>query len=105
MFITSSGTLDNSKELRSWIIKNGEADVIGAFRLNNETFGGTKATSDIIIVQKRVGVKINPNAIDISQTSIVRVVTYKTGDSEYIKGRFVEIEKKKEVEYLLCETS
>ena len=52
--------------------------MIGAFRLNNETFGGTKATSDIIIVRKRTGSKPADNAIDILDTIIVRTGEYKT---------------------------
>lgn len=57
IFITSSGTLDNSKKLREWIVGDGASDVIGAFRLNNTTFGGTGATSDIIVLRKRVNGK------------------------------------------------
>jgi adenine-specific DNA methylase len=64
IFITSSGTMDNSQKLREWIVGEGGADVVGAFRLNNETFGGTGATSDIIVVRKRVNGQKSANAID-----------------------------------------
>ena len=73
VFITSSNTLDKSSTLKNWLSTGGSADVIGAFRLNNETFGGTKVTSDIIIIRKRVNGKIDPHAIDVSGTSIYKM--------------------------------
>lgn len=73
IFITSSGTLDNSKDLRRWLNNEGETDVIGAFRLNRETFGGTSATSDIIVVRKRVNGQKDPRAIDVLDTEVARV--------------------------------
>ena len=76
IFITSKGTLDKSKALRSWVINEGDADFIGAFRLNNKTFIGTSVTSDIIIIRKRVNGKVSPNAIDVSGTTITRRDTY-----------------------------
>ena len=76
IFISSNGTLDNSQSLRDWLVSDGGADVIGAFRLNNETFGGTGATSDIIIVRKRVNGKKSANAIDISKIASERVGEY-----------------------------
>ena len=76
IFISSNGTLDNSQSLRDWLISDGGADVIGAFRLNNETFGGTGATSDIIVVRKRVNGKKSANAIDISKIASERVGEY-----------------------------
>ena len=84
IFISSSGTLDKSNDLRAWITDEGQSDVVGAFRLNNETFGGTTATSDIIIVRKRVNNQKSPNAIDISSASPMRVGTYedKYGDEK-----------------------
>lgn len=77
IFITTSGTMDKSNDLRAWITDEGQADVIGAFRLNNETFGGTKVTSDIIVVRKRVGGKPSEYSIDVSKASPIRVGTYK----------------------------
>ena len=76
IFITSSGTLDKSTDLRAWITDEGQSDVVGAFRLNNETFGGTKVTSDIIVVRKRIGGVKSPAAIDISHANPVKVGTY-----------------------------
>lgn len=76
IFITSKGTLDKSKKLRQWVVNDGSADFIGAFRLNNETFGGTSVTSDIIVIRKRVGGKVSPNAIDVSETAVTRRDTY-----------------------------
>ncbi|MDE7377537.1 MAG: hypothetical protein K2N13_01065 [Paraprevotella sp.] len=78
IFITSSGTLDKSQKLRNWLVgdKEGNADIVGVFRLNNETFGGTAATSDIIVVRKRVNGRKSVNAIDVSTVSPVRTVSY-----------------------------
>ena len=76
IFISSNGTLDNSQSLKDWLVSDGGADVIGAFRLNNETFGGTGATSDIIVVRKRVNGKKSVNAIDVSKIASERVGEY-----------------------------
>ena len=76
VFITTKSSLDNSDKLRSWITGEGQTDVIGAFRLNKNTFGGADATSDIIIVRKRVNGIKSPNAIDVSDVSTERSVTY-----------------------------
>ncbi|MBD5351903.1 MAG: hypothetical protein HDR86_03645 [Bacteroides sp.] len=93
IFITSSGTMDNSKELRRWITNEGNADVIGAFRMHNKTFGGTGATSDIIVVRKRVNGKPSPNAIDVADVTGVRVVDYDTGETRKVKGQEIPIIK------------
>ena len=86
LFITSSGTLDKSTDLRAWITDEGQADVVGAFRLNNETFGGTNVTSDIIVVRKRVNNVKSPNAIDVSSVTPMRVGSYedKYGDEHQV---------------------
>jgi len=81
IFISSSGTLDSTK-LRGWLTSNGGADVVGAFRLNNKTFGGTRATSDIIVVRKRVNGKKSVGAIDVSGTGVLRVVKYDNGEGK-----------------------
>lgn len=84
IFISTRGTLDNpSRSLRSWIVNEGGADIIGAFRLNNKTFEGTGATSDIIIVRKRIGGRVSPGAIDVSSTQITRRETFDTGKTEW----------------------
>lgn len=93
IFITTSGTLDNSKDLRAWLNTEGETDVIGAFRLNRETFGGTSATSDIIVVRKRVNGQQSPNAINVLDTAIGRIVPQeqdngKTEDRKLIYNRY-----------------
>lgn len=85
IFITSSGTLDNSAKLRAWVTNEGNSDVVGAFRLHNETFGGTGATSDIIVVRKRVNGKKSAHAIDVSEVSGVRTAEYDTGETKKIK--------------------
>lgn len=78
IFISTSGTLDKSNDLRAWITDEGQADVVGAFRLNNETFGGTNATSDIIVVRKRFSGRDTTTypTIDVSKASPMRVGTY-----------------------------
>ena len=84
IFISSRGTLDSSsRKLRQWIINEGSCDVIGAFRLNNETFVGTGATADIIVVRKRVNNQVSPDAIDVTATEVVRSEEYETGETEY----------------------
>ena len=99
IFITSSGTLDNSKALRNWISSEGNADVVGAFRMHNQTFGGTGATSDIIVVRKRVNGKPSVNAIDIADVTGVRVAEYDTGETRKVKGREVAVVKQYSMTY------
>ena len=84
IFITSSGTLDspNSAKLRTWLVNEGGADVVGAFRMHNQTFGGTGATSDIIVIRKRVNGRKSANAIDVSGTLPIRTVKYNTGETK-----------------------
>lgn len=89
VFITTSGTLDKSKDLRRWLNGEGNADVIGAFRLNNETFGGTKATSDIIVVRKRVNGVKDPRAIDVLDTETARIALQEK-DEEWKNGKWVK---------------
>lgn len=81
VFISSSGTLDKSKALREWVVNEGNADFIGAFRLNNNTFGGTTATSDIIVVRKRVNGNKSAGAIDLLDTESVRTVNVPVNDN------------------------
>ena len=76
LFITSAGTMDKSTKLREWITDEGQADVVGAFRLNNTTFGGTNVTSDIIVVRKRTKGQKSPVAIDVAKASPLRVGTW-----------------------------
>ena len=98
IFITSSGTLDKSKKLRTWLVgnKEGNADVVGVFRMNNQTFGGTAATSDIIVVRKRVNGRKSANAIDVSTVTPARTATFtdargKTKDLPlYVNRYFIE---------------
>ena len=87
VFISSSGTLDRSKSLRDWVTNEGNADFIGAFRLNNKTFDGTTATSDIIVVRKRVGGKKSVGSIDLSDTESVRTVEVTVNDNGKDKNK------------------
>lgn len=95
IFITSSGTLDKSQKLRNWLVgdKEGCADVVGVFRMNNQTFGGTAATSDIIVVRKRVNGRKSANAIDVSTVTPARTASFeddrgKTKDLPMLINRY-----------------
>ena len=99
IFITSSGTMDKSQKLRDWVTSSGDADFIGAFRLNNNTFGGTSVTSDILVVRKRVDGKKSQNAIDVGSTSGERVAKYDTGESRKVKGEYVPVVKELSLDY------
>lgn len=76
IFISSNGTLDNSKAFRDWVVNEGGSDFIGAFRMNNKTFGGTTVTSDIIVIRKRVNGQKSAQAIDVSSISGERTAEY-----------------------------
>ncbi len=99
IFITSSGTLDNSQKLRDWLVSEGNADVVGAFRLNNETFGGTAATSDIIVIRKRVNGKKSAHAIDVLPITGERVAEYDTGETKKVKGQEIRVVKNLSMDY------
>ena len=94
VFITSSGTLDKSRDLRLWLTDKdgGNSDVVGAFRLNNETFIGASVTSDIIIVRKRGenGEKL-AGAINITETTPVRTGKYTDYSGERATTREVAL--------------
>lgn len=79
IFITTKGTLDSTGGLFNWLNNEGNADIVGLFRLHNETFGGTDATSDIIVVRKRVNGQKSEHAIDASSTTGVRTADYNDG--------------------------
>lgn len=76
IFISSNGTLDSSKALRDWGVNEGGSDFIGAFRMNNKTFGGTTVTSDIIVIRKRMNGQKSAQAIDVSNISGERTAEY-----------------------------
>lgn len=99
IFITSSGTLDKSQKLRDWAINQGDSDFIGAFRLNNNTFGGTSVTSDILVVRRRVNGQKSANAIDVGSTSGERVVSYDTGETRKVDGKEKPVIKSLSLDY------
>ena len=99
IFISSNGTLDNSKKLRDWIVSEGGSDFVGAFRMNNKTFGGTAVTSDIIVIRKRVNGKKSPNAIDVSTISGERTAEFDTGETRKVKGQEIPIIKQLSMDY------
>lgn len=99
IFITSSGTLDKSQKLRDWVINHGDSDFIGAFRLNNNTFGGTSVTSDILVVRRRVNGQKSANAIDVGSTSGERVVSYDTGETRKVDGKEKPVIKSLSLDY------
>lgn len=79
IFITTKGTLDSMGGLYNWLTNEGNSDIVGLFRLHNETFGDTDATSDIIVVRKRVNGQKSEHAIDASSTTGVRTAEYNDG--------------------------
>lgn len=99
IFITSNGTLDNSKKLRDWIVNEGGSDFIGAFRMHNKTFIGTGVTSDIIVIRKRVNGQKSANAIDVSTVTGERMAEYDTGETRKIKGEETPIIKQLSMDY------
>lgn len=99
IFISSNGTLDSSQKLRDWLVSDGNADVVGAFRLNNKTFGGTGVTSDIIVIRKRVNGQVSPNAIDVSTITGERSVEFDTGETKRVKGVEVPVVKHLSMDY------
>lgn len=99
IFITSSGTLDNSRKLRDWVVNEGEADFVGAFRMNNKTFGGTGVTSDIIVIRKRVNGRKSAQAIDVSTVTGERVAEYDTGEKRKVKGQYEPVVKNLSMDY------
>lgn len=99
IFITSNGTLDNSRKLREWVVGAGGADFVGAFRMNNQTFGGTSVTSDIIVIRKRVNGRKAPYAIDVSTVTGERTVQYETGETRKIKGQDVPVVRQLAMDY------
>lgn len=99
IFITSSGTLDNSRKLRDWVVNEGEADFVGAFRMNNKTFGGTGVTSDIIVIRKRVNGRKSAQAIDVSTVTGERVAEYDTGEKRKVKGQYEPVVKTLSMDY------
>ncbi len=99
LFITSNGTLDNSKKLRDWIVNEGGADFIGAFRMHNKTFGGTGVTSDIIVIRKRVNGIKSANAIDVSTITGERSAEFDTGEKRKVKGEEVAVIKHLAMDY------
>ncbi len=99
IFITSNGTLDNSKKLRDWIVNEGGADFVGAFRMHNKTFGGTGVTSDIIVIRKRVNGKKSKQAIDVSTITGARVAEYDTGETRKVKGKPIPVIKQLSMDY------
>lgn len=99
IFITSSGTLDKSQKLRDWVINQGDSDFVGAFRLNNNTFGGTSVTSDILVVRRRVNGQKSANAIDVGSTSGERVANYDTGETRKVDGKEKPVIKSLSLDY------
>jgi len=86
VFITTTGTMDKSDDLRRWLSFEGNADVIDVFRLNTDTFkasSGTEASSDIVIIRKRDENGKSPFAKDVLDTSITRQAPYVVTGKNY----------------------
>ena len=99
IFITSNGTLDNSKKLRDWIVNEGGSDFVGAFRMHNKTFGGTGVTSDIVVIRKRVNGQKSVHVIDVSDVSGERMAEYDTGETRKVKGKETPVIKQLSMDY------
>lgn len=76
VFMTTSLTLDKGNKLKEWLNTNGEADVLGAFRFNNETFAGAPVTTDVIVIRKRDKGMVSPHAVRVLDNHIERVISY-----------------------------
>lgn len=99
IFISSNGTLDNSQKLCDWVVSEGNADFIGAFRLNNKTFLGTSVTSDIIVIRKRVNGKKSANAIDVSTVTGERTADFDTGETKRAGEGYIPVVKHLSMDY------
>ena len=99
IFISSNGTLDNSQKLCDWVVSEGNADFIGAFRLNNKTFLGTSVTSDIIVIRKRVNGKKSTNAIDVSTVTGERTADFDTGETKRAGEGYIPVIKHLSMDY------
>ncbi|WP_311156319.1 LPD38 domain-containing protein [Prevotella nigrescens] len=99
IFISSNGTLDSSQKLRDWVVSEGNADFIGAFRLNNKTFLGTSVTSDIIVIRKRVNGKKSANAIDVSTVTGERTADFETGETKRTGEGYIPVVKHLSMDY------
>ena len=99
IFISSNGTLDNSQKLCDWVVSEGNADFIGAFRLNNKTFLGTSVTSDIIVIRKRVNGKKSTNAIDVSTVTGERTADFDTGETKRAGKGYIPVIKHLSMDY------
>ena len=99
IFITSNGTLDNSKKLRDWIVNEGGSDFVGAFRMHNKTFGGTGVPSDIVVIRKRVNGQKSAHVIDVSDVSGERMAEYDTGETRKVKGKETPVIKQLSMDY------
>lgn len=93
IFISSNGTLDSSKALRDWVVNEGGSDFIGAFRMNNKTFGGTTVTSDIIVIRKRMNGQKSAQAIDVSNISGERTAEYEESGARKAKQLSMDYNK------------
>lgn len=76
IFMTTSLSLDKGQKLKEWLNTNGEADVLGAFRFNNETFAGAPVTTDVIVIRKRDKGMVSPHAVRVLDNHVERVISY-----------------------------
>lgn len=89
-FITSSSTMENNARQRAFLASKG--DLIAAVRLPNNAFkenAGTEVTTDIIIMRKPDGRKVQGHAWQQSRVVGRGTVSLKRGDQtpiQYLKG-------------------
>lgn len=98
IFIAGKSSMDSSKKLRAWIVGEAGCDVVGAFRLNKDTFGGTGATADIIVVKKRAnGIQpstlsetfVSAPAVSETEVEVDKKWNSKTYDYDVIKKKAI----------------
>ena len=79
VFITATSTLDRNTALRNWVVADGNADFIGAIRLNTATFkqaAGTETSADILIIRKRNEAGQSSYAANMQTTVLEREEKY-----------------------------
>lgn len=98
IFIAGKSSMDSSKKLRAWIVGEAGCDVVGAFRLNKDTFGGTGATADIIVVRKRINgtqpsalseTFVSAPAVSETEVEVDKKWNSKTYDYDVIKKKAI----------------
>ncbi|MEP2668860.1 MAG: N-6 DNA methylase [Cyclobacteriaceae bacterium] len=103
-FITSSSFSDapGNKEIREYLMS--KADLIDVVRLPDSIFKGTKASSDIVIIQKNDGKKIvNDRENDFISTDRILLKDPKGEEKEVNINQFISTRPEKVLGQLVCD--